>query len=72
MHASARGVALFATCIVDQVYSEIADPTVAVLMPLLDGINGRTRTPPHASSLRGASREACPVRIRLPDYLLLP
>jgi L-lactate utilization protein LutB len=65
-------VAFFATCVVDQVDPEIAEADVAVLTLLLDGLNGRTRTPPYASSLRGASREACPVRIRLPDSLLLP
>jgi L-lactate dehydrogenase complex protein LldF len=45
-------------------------PIGAVLTPLLDGLNERTRGLPYASSLCGACQEACPVRIPLPDYLL--
>jgi L-lactate dehydrogenase complex protein LldF len=45
-------------------------PIGAVLTPLLEGLNQDTRTLPYASSLCGACRDACPVRIPLPDYLL--
>ncbi len=45
-------------------------PVGSVLTPALQGI-GPWKDLPHASSLCGACREACPVRIDLPQMLLL-
>jgi len=45
-------------------------PIGAVLTPLFEGINEETRYLPQASSLCGACKEACPVRIDIPRMLL--
>jgi L-lactate dehydrogenase complex protein LldF len=50
----------------DSVYS---GPVGAVLTPALDGFTGHADLP-HASSLCGACKEACPVRIDIPELLL--
>lgn len=50
----------------DSVYS---GPVGAVLTPSLDGL-ARHADLPHASSLCGACKEACPVRIDIPEMLL--
>lgn len=49
--------------------SVYAGPVGAVLTPALEGI-GPWRDLPHASTLCGACREVCPVRIDLPRLLL--
>ncbi len=49
--------------------SVYAGPVGAVLTPALEGI-GRWSELPHASSLCGACREVCPVRIDIPRMLL--
>lgn len=50
----------------DSVYS---GPVGAVLTPSLDGLADHADLP-HASSLCGACKEACPVRIDIPEMLL--
>ena len=50
----------------DAVYS---GPVGAVLTPSLHGLAGHADLP-HASSLCGACKEACPVRIDIPELLL--
>jgi len=45
-------------------------PIGAVLTPLFQGINEDTRYLPQASSLCGACKEVCPVRIDIPRMLL--
>jgi Fe-S oxidoreductase len=47
-----------------------AGPIGAVLTPLFEGINEDTRYLPQASSLCGACKEVCPVRIDIPRMLL--
>lgn len=46
-----------------------AGPIGAVLTPLYDGL-ADNQPLPHASSLCGACREACPVKIAIPDMLV--
>lgn len=46
-----------------------AGPIGAVLTPLTDGL-AENQPLPHASSLCGACREACPVKIAIPDMLV--
>ncbi len=45
-------------------------PFGAVLVPTLEGPDGRADLPPHASTLCGACLDACPVRIDIPRLLL--
>lgn len=45
-------------------------PIGAVITPLFDGIKENPH-PPHASSLCGACQAACPVKIHIPDLLVM-